>query len=176
MELALQSLSSFSFSDINRDMKKACFGMHSKSFPLIDIRSRQGEKLSTVSSALLETAASVAIAAAVVGAAATVLSRRTKGSEATQIPMKTCEDCGGSGICSECKGEGFVLKKLTEQNAEKARLTAKNAATRYTAGLPKKWSYCTKCSSARSCNTCAGQGKKCQTEITLGRDEEREAR
>ena len=66
-------------------MKKACFGMHSKSLPLIDLRSRQGEKLSTVSSALLETAASVAIAATVVGAAATVLSRRTKGSEATQV-------------------------------------------------------------------------------------------
>lgn len=51
-----------------------------------------------------------------------------------QIPQKTCEDCGGSGICPECKGEGFVLKKLSEESAEKARLTAKNAATRYTAG------------------------------------------
>lgn len=45
-----------------------------------------------------------------------------------------CEDCGGSGICSECNGEGFVLKKLSEESAEKARLTAKNMATRYTAG------------------------------------------
>ncbi|KAL5765718.1 hypothetical protein ACOSP7_016335 [Xanthoceras sorbifolium] len=159
MELALQSSSSFSFSNINRDMKKACNGMHSKSLPLIDIRSRRREKLSTVTSALLETAASVAVAATVVGAAATLLSRRTKGSEGTEIPMKICEDCGGSGICSECNGEGFVLKKISEKGAERARLTAKNAATRYTAGLPKKWSYCTKCSSARSCNKCGGRGK-----------------
>lgn len=47
--------------------------------------------------------------------------------------MKTCEECGGSGICPECKGEGFVLKKLSDESAERARLTAKNAATRYTA-------------------------------------------
>lgn len=52
----------------------------------------------------------------------------------TQVPEKTCEDCGGSGICSECKGEGFVLKRLSEDSAERARLTAKNMATRYTAG------------------------------------------
>lgn len=51
-----------------------------------------------------------------------------------QIPLKTCEDCGGSGICSECSGEGFVLKKLSEESAERARLSAKNMATRYTAG------------------------------------------
>lgn len=51
-----------------------------------------------------------------------------------QIPLKVCEDCGGSGICSECKGEGFVLKKLSEDSAERARMAAKNAATRYTAG------------------------------------------
>ena len=51
-----------------------------------------------------------------------------------QIPLKTCEDCGGSGICSECNGEGFVLKKLSEESAERARLSAKNMATRYTAG------------------------------------------
>ncbi|KAK7844260.1 hypothetical protein CFP56_011072 [Quercus suber] len=107
-----------------------------------------------------ETAASVAIAATVVGAAATILVRRnTEASQATQIPTKVCEDCGGSGICSECNGEGFVLKKLSEESAEKARLTAKNMATRYTAGLPKKWSYCTRCSSARNCSTCGGRGK-----------------
>lgn len=51
-----------------------------------------------------------------------------------QVPFKTCEACSGSGICSECKGEGFVLKRLSDGNAEKARLSAKNAATRYTAG------------------------------------------
>lgn len=51
-----------------------------------------------------------------------------------QAPTKPCEDCEGSGICSECKGEGFVLKKLSKENAERARLMAKDAATRYTAG------------------------------------------
>lgn len=51
-----------------------------------------------------------------------------------QVPLKTCEECGGSGICSECKGEGFVLKRMTEESAEKARLASKNMATRYTAG------------------------------------------
>ncbi|KAL9413190.1 hypothetical protein AB3S75_041790 [Citrus x aurantiifolia] len=161
MELALQSLSSASFSIITRDLKlRVCIGLHGKAFSSIDIKSLEQErKLPTVSSALPETAASVAIAATVVGAAATLLVRRTKGSEETEIPLKTCEDCGGSGICPECKGEGFVLKKLPEETAERARLTAKNMATRYTAGLPKKWSYCTKCSSSRSCATCGGRGK-----------------
>ncbi|KAF8395257.1 hypothetical protein HHK36_019199 [Tetracentron sinense] len=120
---------------------------------------KQGRKKYIISSTLLETAASVAVAATVVGAAATILVRRTKASERTEIPSKICEDCSGSGICAECKGEGFVLKKLSEERAEKARLTAKNMATRYTAGLPKKWSYCTKCSSARSCSTCGGRGR-----------------
>ncbi|XP_030451808.1 uncharacterized protein LOC115673689 isoform X2 [Syzygium oleosum] len=120
-----------------------------------DIRQRKRP----VSSALPETAISIAVAATAVGAAATLLVKRTKASEETEIPMKTCEDCGGSGICSECKGEGFVLKRLSEASAEKARLTAKNMATRYTAALPKKWSYCTRCSSSRSCIACGGRGK-----------------
>ncbi|KAJ9558971.1 hypothetical protein OSB04_013585 [Centaurea solstitialis] len=109
---------------------------------------------------LPETAASVAVAATVVGAAATLLARRTKSTEAAQAaPTRTCDDCGGSGLCPECKGEGFVLKRMMDGSAEKARLNAKNMATRYTAGLPKKWSYCTKCLSARSCKSCDGSGK-----------------
>ncbi|XP_042480396.1 uncharacterized protein LOC122061246 [Macadamia integrifolia] len=119
----------------------------------------QRRKKFTASPALPETAVSVVLAATVVGAAATVLVRRTRGSKEIDTSVKTCEDCGGSGICAECKGEGFVLKKLSEESAEKARLAAKNMATRYTAGLPKKWSYCTKCSSARSCSTCGGSGQ-----------------
>ncbi|KAK7262272.1 hypothetical protein RJT34_29838 [Clitoria ternatea] len=120
----------------------------------------QRRRVSTVSSALPETAASVAVAATLVGAAATLFVRRSKNSESvTQIQFKVCEDCGGSGICSECKGEGFVNRKRSEENAEKARVLAKNMATRYTSGLPRKWSYCTKCSSARSCSTCGGSGK-----------------
>ncbi|KAE8037788.1 hypothetical protein FH972_010350 [Carpinus fangiana] len=118
-----------------------------------------GRKTSLVSSALPETAASVAIAATIVGAAATLLVRRTKASEVTELRLKECGDCAGSGICSECNGEGFVLKKLSEESAEKARMASKTLATRYTAGLPKKWSYCSKCSSARSCSTCGGRGK-----------------
>ena len=51
-----------------------------------------------------------------------------------QASTKICDDCGGSGVCPECKGEGFVLKKLSEESAERARLMAKNAANRYTAG------------------------------------------
>lgn len=48
--------------------------------------------------------------------------------------MRTCDDCGGSGVCSECNGEGFVLKRMSDESADRARLMAKNAATRYTAG------------------------------------------
>lgn len=51
-----------------------------------------------------------------------------------QVPMKICEACGGSGICPECKGEGFVLKRISDESAERARLASKNMATRYTAG------------------------------------------
>ncbi|XP_062172906.1 uncharacterized protein LOC133878372 isoform X2 [Alnus glutinosa] len=127
---------------------------------LIDGKSQElGRKTSMVSSALPETAASVAIAATIVGAAATLLVRRSKASEVTELRLEVCGDCAGSGICSECNGEGFVLKKLSEESAEKARMAAKTMATRYTAGLPKKWSYCTKCSSSRSCSTCGGRGK-----------------
>lgn len=46
---------------------------------------RQGRKLFTISYALPETAASVAIAATVVGAAATLLIRRTKAAEVTEV-------------------------------------------------------------------------------------------
>ncbi|XP_042373584.1 uncharacterized protein LOC121967430 [Zingiber officinale] len=110
-------------------------------------------------SALPETAALVVIAAVAVGTAASLLARTTKASETVINASRACEDCGGSGICTECNGEGFVLKKLSDQSAERARLTAKNMATRYTAGLPKKWSYCSKCSSTRSCSACGGTGK-----------------
>ncbi|XP_058082955.1 uncharacterized protein LOC131230949 [Magnolia sinica] len=119
----------------------------------------QRRKRCVESSALPETAASVVVAAVAVGAAATLLTRRTRASEPVDSSLKICEDCGGSGICSECKGEGFILKKLTEESADKARMSAKNMATRYTAGLPKKWSYCSKCTSARSCSTCGGRGR-----------------
>lgn len=120
---------------------------------------QEASKAYKVSSALPETAASIAAAATIVGAVATLLVKRTKSSKESKALTKDCDDCGGSGICSECNGEGFMLKKLSGESAEKARMMAKNAATRYTAGLPKKWSYCTKCSSGRSCSSCGGTGK-----------------
>ncbi|XP_057456100.1 uncharacterized protein LOC130747245 [Lotus japonicus] len=123
-----------------------------------NVKSQLQRRGLSVSSALPETAASVAVAATLVGAAATLLAKRSKASEPTQIQLKVCDDCGGSGICSACNGEGFMLRKRSDESAEKARVQAKNAATRFTAGLPKKWSYCTKCSSARNCSTCGGSG------------------
>ncbi|KAM7278428.1 hypothetical protein ACFE04_005562 [Oxalis oulophora] len=120
---------------------------------------KQGRKSFRLVCSLPETAASLAIAATVVGAAATLLLKKNKASEENEIPTKECEDCGGSGICPECNGQGFMLKKQSDERADRARKNAKDMATRYTAGLPKKWSYCTKCSSSRSCRTCDGRGK-----------------
>ncbi|GMI81881.1 hypothetical protein like AT3G45050 [Hibiscus trionum] len=160
MELSLQSLSFASYcKTFGESWPKVPSALDYRACSLIIVKPQEHRrKLSTRSPALPETAASVAIAAAVVGGAATFLVRRTKASDATEVPSRPCEDCEGSGICSECKGEGFVLKKMSDESAERARLTAKNMATRYTAGLPKKWSYCTKCSSTRSCTTCGGSG------------------
>jgi RecJ-like exonuclease len=69
-----------------------------------------------------------------------------------------CSECGGTGLCPRCKGEGFVFKQLPEEAASRARKAAKNMATRYTSGLPTKWTYCNRCSSTRSCTTCGGSG------------------
>jgi hypothetical protein len=51
-----------------------------------------------------------------------------------------------------------VFKEVAEETASKARRAAKNMATRYTAGLPTKWTYCNRCSSTRSCTACDGTG------------------
>jgi len=51
-----------------------------------------------------------------------------------KIQFKACEDCGGSGICSECNGEGFVLRKRSGESSEMARVQAKKYANRFTAG------------------------------------------
>ncbi|KAK2967112.1 hypothetical protein RJ640_004088 [Escallonia rubra] len=159
MELSSQIIPFTPSATIRGSKIQDCTEYHCNSLKLSVKSKERGTKRTVICSSLPETAASVAVAATVVGAAATLLARRTKASAATEAPSRTCEDCGGSGICSECNGEGFVLKRLSDGSAEKARLTAKNMATRYTAGLPKKWSYCTRCSSARSCNTCGGNGK-----------------
>ncbi|KAL9997586.1 hypothetical protein Hdeb2414_s0003g00113291 [Helianthus debilis subsp. tardiflorus] len=159
MELSLQTTNTVasSSSSTSRNLKfNDYISFHRSSCVTFPTKPKETQ----VAYGLPETAASVAVAATVVGAAATLLARRTKAEETAQaVPTRTCDDCGGSGICPECKGEGFVLKRLSDGSAEKARLNAKNMATRYTAGLPKKWSYCTKCLSARSCKSCDGSGK-----------------
>ncbi|XXG40581.1 hypothetical protein AAC387_Pa01g1262 [Persea americana] len=162
MEMTLLNPSpSCCFSNIIRNCKPKVQNAGDSTFsPLNHFKqNKPRSKKCNISFALPETAASVLVAAVAVGAAATILRRTTKAQETVDSPSKVCEDCGGSGICAECNGEGFVLKKLTEESADKARMAAKNMATRYTAGLPKKWSYCSKCSSARSCSTCGGRGR-----------------
>ncbi|XP_020973247.1 uncharacterized protein LOC110269745 [Arachis ipaensis] len=54
-----------------------------------------------------------------------------------EIKVKVCKDCGGSGKCSECNGEGFVLKKRSDERAERARSQAKNMATRFTVSFQR---------------------------------------
>nr|XP_043608994.1 uncharacterized protein LOC122580914 [Erigeron canadensis] len=157
MELSLQTIIPVTSFSNGKELKFKDYTMFYKS-SFVSYPAKPKETL--IPHGLPETAASVAVAATVVGAAATLLARRTKSIETAQsVPTRTCDDCGGSGICPECKGEGFVLKRMSDGSAEKARLNAKNMATRYTAGLPKKWSYCTKCLSARSCKSCDGSGK-----------------
>ncbi|CAI9268454.1 unnamed protein product [Lactuca saligna] len=157
MELSLQTIIPVASLSTRRGCKfKDHNTFHRSSYILFPTKPKE----TVVPNGLPETAASVAVAATIVGAAATLLARRSKSVEsANATPTRPCEDCGGSGICSECKGEGFVVKRMSDSSAEKARLNAKNMATRYTAGLPKKWSYCTKCLSARSCKSCDGSGK-----------------
>ncbi|KAL9261454.1 hypothetical protein AKJ16_DCAP13730 [Drosera capensis] len=118
----------FSFPQVSRDTKVRVRDTSYMNLPLMQ------RKVSVITSSVPETAASVGIAMMVVGAAAVFLRQRSKTSVETEVPLKVCEDCNGTGICSECKGEGFTLKRKSEECAEKARLTAKNAATRYTAG------------------------------------------
>ncbi|VAI52944.1 uncharacterized protein LOC119325566 [Triticum dicoccoides] len=112
--------------------------------------------------ALPETAL-VAAGVAAAGVAAAVLLRGDRKAEQPaptekQEASEECSACGGSGLCPRCKGEGFVFKEVGEEAAGRARRAAKNMATRYTAGLPTKWTYCTRCSSTRSCTACDGSG------------------
>ncbi|PPD77770.1 hypothetical protein GOBAR_DD25319 [Gossypium barbadense] len=166
MELSLQTLTFTSYCrTLGDSWPKVQSALDHRAFSLITAKPKEHRrKLATPSLALPETAASVAIAATVVGAAATFLVRRTKASDATEVSTLHVssfdfKNVDFINIEAKCRGEGFVLKKMSEESAERARLTAKNMATRYTAGLPKKWSYCTKCSSTRSCTTCGGSGK-----------------
>ncbi|RAL46070.1 hypothetical protein DM860_006224 [Cuscuta australis] len=136
MELRLNAHSShFVFCTPTRESKFSYSYSFNKSigFPY-DKKSHPWKELK-IASALPETVATIAVAATVVGTAAALLARKTKASNDVEVPTNRCEECGGSGVCSECKGEGFIMKKLSEESAEKARMTAKNDATRYTAGM-----------------------------------------
>lgn len=90
-------------------------------------------------------AAASVLVAGIVGVSATLLLRRSSSSQEQQQQQggeeapaeengEECWDCGGTGLCGRCKGEGFVFKQLSEDTATKARKAAKNMATRYTAG------------------------------------------
>ncbi|KAM3317596.1 hypothetical protein ACQJBY_035354 [Aegilops geniculata] len=115
--------------------------------------------------ALPETAL-VAAGVAAAGVAAAVLLRGDRKAEQPapgeqgekKEAVEECPACAGSGLCPRCKGEGFVFKEVGEEAAGRARRAAKNMATRYTAGLPTKWTYCNRCSSTRSCTACDGSG------------------
>lgn len=106
----------------------------------------------------LPTEVSAAATALVVGSALFALRKLNKGTETVLPAKRECEACGGSGVCPTCNGEGFVNKNLTADAAAKARATAKDAATRYTAGLARKWNYCTTCEGGRGCQSCEGRG------------------
>lgn len=115
--------------------------------------------LSFAMNAVLPEAVSAVITVVVVGASMVALTRLNKDKLTTAITEKPkCEACNGSGVCPSCDGEGFLLKNLPDDAAATARANAKNAATRYTAGLAKKWSYCTNCSGSRGCTACQGRG------------------
>ncbi|KAK6936088.1 Transcription factor, MADS-box [Dillenia turbinata] len=75
-------------------------------------------KLSVVTYAVPETAATIVIAATVVGAAATALVKRIQASQETeQTPLKACEDCGGSAKLERraCSEDFIILAKSQAQ-------------------------------------------------------------
>ncbi|KVI00133.1 Heat shock protein DnaJ, cysteine-rich domain-containing protein, partial [Cynara cardunculus var. scolymus] len=110
MELSLQTIIPVASLTTRREFKLKEYNAFPRS-PYIPFLTKPKETLQ-IPYGLPETAASVAVAA-------------------TAAPTRTCDACGGSGICPECKGEGFVLKRMSDGSAEKARLNAKNMATRY---------------------------------------------
>ncbi|KAI5061040.1 hypothetical protein GOP47_0023545 [Adiantum capillus-veneris] len=112
----------------------------------------------SIVNALPPEAVSVAAAIVIVGASAVALLWMNQDKlQAMSSETEKCGSCDGSGLCSACNGEGFQLKDLSAEAAGKARANARNAATRYTAGLAKKWSYCPNCSGSRKCPACDGR-------------------
>ncbi|KAK6926734.1 hypothetical protein RJ641_008453, partial [Dillenia turbinata] len=85
---------------------------HKNSCPSSDLKLQDyRRKLSVVTYALPETAATIVLAATVASDLKNSIS--VSFSQKGGNSLKPCEDCGGSGICSECKDEVFVLKKLS---------------------------------------------------------------
>jgi len=66
----------------------------------------------------------------------------------------TCQDCGGSGICKYCSGEGenFVPGLFVD-----FVVTDKNLSNVY--GTIDTWLTCSNCSGSGKCLTCKGKGK-----------------
>lgn len=95
------------------------------------------------------------VAVAAVGLAVT---SRGRVAEGLGLDKPECTYCDGTGICKACRGEGFRPKELSAEEVARARASASNAATRYTAGLARKWSYCSICNGGRSCPYCEGRG------------------
>lgn len=119
---------------------------------------QHGQQRSRVVTKAVPVAVSAAVTLVVVGAAVVSILRKEKLPVLPEISRVECEECKGSGICPECNGDGFLMKNLSKDAAAKARASAKDAATRYTAGLAKKWSYCATCSGGRGCPNCEGRG------------------
>lgn len=176
---SVPSSSSSSVGRGRRSRSSCCFLLHTNttSRPAAAVNVRRG--LPSPPYALPETAgASVLVAGLVAGGVLLLRGGNSKQQqqqakeeaeeEATQIAEEACSACGGSGLCPRCKGEGFVFKEVAEETASRARKAAKNMATRYTAGLPTKWTYCNRCSSTRSCTKCQGTGtQQAATPTTL---------
>ncbi|CAN6692342.1 unnamed protein product [Malus baccata var. baccata] len=120
------------------------------SLPKINVKPQEQRRPSSlVSSALPETVASIAIAAAVVGTAATILAKRTKASEEAEVPMKICEACWGLGYVLNAKvkalysrnsqtkvlrGQDWLLRIWpldTQQGFQRNGATAQSALLRY---------------------------------------------
>ncbi|GBG92061.1 hypothetical protein CBR_g54316 [Chara braunii] len=115
-----------------------------------------------ISTRATSTAVTVVVVAGLVAAAAAALRNETvtngESLQKNEQALPKCESCQGSGVCADCNGEGFLVQKLSKEQAERARKNSATAATRFTAGLGKKWKYCPSCSGGRICVACRGTG------------------
>ncbi|KAL2621845.1 hypothetical protein R1flu_002050 [Riccia fluitans] len=120
-------------------------------------KQKEDNRSSAVTGAIPTEVTAVATLLAVAGSLYALLQMNKDKLETWQA-KKNCETCSGSGVCPTCSGEGFTTKNLSEEAVAKARANARDAATRYTAGLARKWNYCQTCQGARLCPDCQGRG------------------